>query len=165
MNCSILLAGFGGQGILSAGRFIASAALTEGKEVCWFPSYGPEMRGGTANCGVIVSDKTIGSPFITEADALVAMNSPSLEKFSEICQARWLDHYRQYLGQTDSHSNRCPMDFDSRIGAGRRTGQHRLCDNHPFGLSDPPDRPGWTRIIFPSFIRKSTPAPPPFDSG
>ena len=84
MNCSILLAGFGGQGIVSAGRFIASAALTEGKEVCWFPSYGPEMRGGTANCGVIVSDKTIGSPFITEADALVAMNSPSLEKFSEI---------------------------------------------------------------------------------
>ena len=82
MNLSVILAGFGGQGILSAGRFIASAALTEGREVCWFPSYGPEMRGGTANCSVIISDEPIGSPVVSEADVLIAMNSPSLEKFA-----------------------------------------------------------------------------------
>ena len=83
MNLSIILAGFGGQGILSAGRFIAAAALAEGREVCWFPSYGPEMRGGTANCSVIISDQPIGSPFVSEADILIAMNAPSLLKFKD----------------------------------------------------------------------------------
>ena len=79
---SIILAGFGGQGILSAGRFIAEAALMEGREVSWFPSYGPEMRGGTANCSVVISDEPIGSPVINEADVLIAMNGPSLERFA-----------------------------------------------------------------------------------
>ena len=78
---SIIVAGFGGQGILSAGRFIAEAALMEGRDVSWFPSYGPEMRGGTANCSVVISDEPIGSPVINEADVLIAMNGPSLEKF------------------------------------------------------------------------------------
>lgn len=79
---SIILAGFGGQGILSAGRIVASAALIEGHEVSWFPSYGPEMRGGTANCGVVISDSTIGSPVINDADVLIALNGPSLDKFT-----------------------------------------------------------------------------------
>lgn len=79
---SIILAGFGGQGILSAGKFIAEAALMEGREVSWFPSYGPEMRGGTANCSVVISDEPIGSPVINDADVLIAMNGPSLEKFA-----------------------------------------------------------------------------------
>lgn len=78
---SIILAGFGGQGILSAGKFIAEAALMEGREVSWFPSYGPEMRGGTANCSVVISDEPIGSPVINDADVLIAMNGPSLDKF------------------------------------------------------------------------------------
>jgi len=78
---SIIVAGFGGQGILSAGKFIAEAALMEGREVSWFPSYGPEMRGGTANCSVVISDEPIGSPVINDADVLIAMNGPSLEKF------------------------------------------------------------------------------------
>ena len=91
MNLSVILAGFGGQGILSAGRFIASAALTEGREVCWFPSYGPEMRGGTANCSVIISDEPIGSPVVSEADVLIAMNSPSLEKFAAHVKPGGLD--------------------------------------------------------------------------
>jgi 2-oxoglutarate ferredoxin oxidoreductase subunit gamma len=81
IDFSIILAGFGGQGILSAGRIVATAALLEGREVSWFPSYGPEMRGGTANCHVVISDQPIGSPIINEADVLIALNQPSLDKF------------------------------------------------------------------------------------
>lgn len=81
MTKSILLAGFGGQGILFSGKFLAYKGLIEGLEVSWLPSYGPEMRGGTCNCSVILSDKQIGSPIITEPDILIAMNLPSLDKF------------------------------------------------------------------------------------
>lgn len=77
----IVLAGFGGQGVLFAGKLIANTALIEDREVSWLPSYGPEMRGGTANCSVTLSDEPIGSPLITAPDALVAMNQPSLDKF------------------------------------------------------------------------------------
>ena len=79
---SIILAGFGGQGILSAGKIVATAALLEGREVSWYPSYGPEMRGGTANCSVVISDEEIGSPVINETDVLIALNGPSLDKFA-----------------------------------------------------------------------------------
>jgi len=81
IDFSVILAGFGGQGILSAGKMAAEAALIEGHEVSWFPSYGPEMRGGTANCSVVISDEAIGSPVINNADVLIALNQPSLEKF------------------------------------------------------------------------------------
>jgi len=81
---SIIIAGFGGQGILSAGNFVATAALLEGREVSWFPSYGPEMRGGTANCSVVISDEPIGSPVINQADVLIALNGPSLDRFAGI---------------------------------------------------------------------------------
>ena len=77
----ILIAGFGGQGILFAGKFLAYKGLTEDLQVSWLPSYGPEMRGGTANCNVILSDTPVGSPIITEPDVLVAMNLPSLQKY------------------------------------------------------------------------------------
>lgn len=77
----ILIAGFGGQGVLFAGKFLAYKGLVQGKQVSWLPSYGPEMRGGTANCSVIISDTPVGSPIITEPDVLVAMNLPSLQKF------------------------------------------------------------------------------------
>lgn len=76
-----VLAGFGGQGILFAGKIIAIAGLIEDREVSWLPSYGPEMRGGTANCSVCLSDEPIGSPLVLEPDALVVMNQPSLDKF------------------------------------------------------------------------------------
>ncbi len=76
-----VLAGFGGQGILFAGKVIAYAGLIENRELSWLPSYGPEMRGGTANCSVSLSDDPIGSPLILEPDVLVAMNQPSLDKF------------------------------------------------------------------------------------
>ena len=81
MNTRILIAGFGGQGVLFAGKFLAYKALIEEKQISWLPSYGPEMRGGTANCSVIISDDAIGSPIVSTPDVLVAMNLPSLDKY------------------------------------------------------------------------------------
>ena len=77
----ILIAGFGGQGILFSGKFLAYKGLCEELQVSWLPSYGPEMRGGTANCNVILSDTPVGSPIITTPDVLIAMNAPSLQKY------------------------------------------------------------------------------------
>ena len=77
----ILIAGFGGQGILFSGKFIAYKGLMDELQVSWLPSYGPEMRGGTANCNVILSDSPVGSPIITTPDVLIAMNLPSLQKY------------------------------------------------------------------------------------
>jgi 2-oxoglutarate ferredoxin oxidoreductase subunit gamma len=79
----ILLSGFGGQGILFAGKFLAALGLMQEREVSWLPSYGPEMRGGTANCSVILSDARIGSPIVSTPDILVCMNIPSMDKFEE----------------------------------------------------------------------------------
>ena len=78
---NMVLAGFGGQGILFAGKVIAYGGLNDGKEISWLTSYGPEMRGGTANCSVCISDKTIGSPLVVTPDVLIALNLPSFEKF------------------------------------------------------------------------------------
>lgn len=84
LNEKIICAGFGGQGVMLIGQLITYAGMLEGKEVSWLPSYGPEMRGGTANCSVMVSDRTIGSPVITDdATAAVIMNLPSLDKFEK----------------------------------------------------------------------------------
>lgn len=80
----IFIAGFGGQGVLLIGQMIAYAAMFEDKEVSWMPSYGPEMRGGTANCTVNVSDAPIASPLVTNCDVLVTMNGPSLDKFESM---------------------------------------------------------------------------------
>lgn len=81
MTKQILIAGFGGQGILFSGKFLAYEGLIDGKEVSWLPSYGPEMRGGTANCSIIISDTKIGSPIVDKPDVLVAMNGPSYDKY------------------------------------------------------------------------------------
>ena len=78
---NLLLAGFGGQGILFAGKQLALAGMEADKQISWLPSYGPEMRGGTANCSVIISDEPIGSPLVTKPDILIAMNGPSFDKF------------------------------------------------------------------------------------
>jgi 2-oxoglutarate ferredoxin oxidoreductase subunit gamma len=83
MTYKIIIAGFGGQGVLSLGQFIAYSATFEGKNVTWLPSYGPEMRGGTANCHVTVSDVPIANPIITNPDCLIALNLPSLIKFED----------------------------------------------------------------------------------
>ena len=81
MTEEIIIAGFGGQGVLSMGQILCYGGVIEDKEVSWMPSYGPEMRGGTANCIVIISDSKISSPIITKFDTVIALNQPSLDKF------------------------------------------------------------------------------------
>ena len=84
MERSVIIAGLGGQGGILAGKILAQAGMDHGLEVTWLPSYGPEMRGGTANCTVILSDETVGSPVVDESTALIAMNLPSLDKFEKL---------------------------------------------------------------------------------
>lgn len=84
MQTEILIAGFGGQGVLFAGQVLAYAAMDAGKEVTWIPSYGPEMRGGTANCTVIIGDEEIGSPLVLNPRGLIAMNLPSFDKYEPL---------------------------------------------------------------------------------
>ena len=82
MQTEVIMSGFGGQGLMMIGKLLAKSGLDEGKSVTWLPSYGPEMRGGTANCTVVIADHPIGSPLISSPKAAVVMNQPSLEKFA-----------------------------------------------------------------------------------
>ncbi|MDA8219432.1 MAG: 2-oxoacid:acceptor oxidoreductase family protein [Dehalococcoidales bacterium] len=84
MLAEIVIAGFGGQGVMVAGQLLAHAGMEEGRQVAWIPSYGPEMRGGTANCTVIISDEEIGSPIVTNPAIVIAMNRPSLDKYEPL---------------------------------------------------------------------------------
>jgi len=86
MQTEIIIAGFGGQGVLFGGQLLTYAAMDEGKEVTWIPSYGPEMRGGTANCTVVISDEEIGSPMVSRPQAAIVMNLPSLDKYEPLIQ-------------------------------------------------------------------------------
>ena len=86
MQKEIIIAGFGGQGVLFAGQVLAYAAMDLGREVTWIPSYGPEMRGGTANCTVVIADEEIGSPLVRNPRAVIAMNLPSLDKYESAIQ-------------------------------------------------------------------------------
>ncbi len=88
MMHEVLIAGFGGQGIMAMGTLLAYAGMLEGKSVSWLPSYGPEMRGGTANCMVVVSDEPVTSPLVTEPTALIVMNKPSLVRFEPWLRAQ-----------------------------------------------------------------------------
>ena len=81
MTREIIIAGFGGQGVMSMGKTLVEAGMAEGYNVSWVPSYGPEMRGGTANCAVVISDEPVGSPLVVQPNELIAMNGPSLKKF------------------------------------------------------------------------------------
>jgi 2-oxoglutarate ferredoxin oxidoreductase subunit gamma len=87
MQTELIISGFGGQGVLFAGQLLSYAAMDEGLEVTWIPSYGPEMRGGTANCTVIISDQEIGSPLVKNPTAVIAMNLPSLDKYEGVVAA------------------------------------------------------------------------------
>lgn len=84
MYQGIRISGFGGQGVVSAGVLLAQAGLEEGKGVSWFPSYGPEMRGGTANCSVVVSDGEVYTPVVAHPDSVIVLNEPSLAKFEDL---------------------------------------------------------------------------------
>ncbi|ACX52485.1 Pyruvate/ketoisovalerate oxidoreductase [Ammonifex degensii KC4] len=105
----VLLAGFGGQGILSAGMLLAQAGMAHGLYVAWIPSYGPEMRGGTANCGVTLSDRPISCPLVTEPTTLLAMNQPSLDKFAPKVKPGGLIIYNSSLAR-----------WNKELGLGRR---------------------------------------------
>ena len=83
----IIVAGFGGQGVMMIGKLLAHSGMMEHLHVSWLPSYGPEMRGGTANCNVILSEDIIGAPVVTEASCVIAMNLPSLDKFEPVVKA------------------------------------------------------------------------------
>jgi len=87
MQQEVIVSGFGGQGVLFIGQLLAYTGMDEGKEVTWIPSYGPEMRGGTANCTVVISDEEIGSPFVKNPTAVIAMNLPSLDKYEPLVES------------------------------------------------------------------------------
>ena len=87
MNKEMIFAGFGGQGVMLMGQILAYAGMLEGQQVSWFPAYGPEMRGGTANCSIIIGDEPVGTPIVTEPSVVVAMNLPSLDKFEPMLHA------------------------------------------------------------------------------
>lgn len=97
MTLEAIFAGFGGQGVMLMGQLLAYSGMYEGKNVSWFPAYGPEMRGGTANCSVVVSDEPVGSPVISEPDVLIAMNRPSLEKFEKMLKPGGILFYNTSL--------------------------------------------------------------------
>ncbi len=109
MQNDVIMAGFGGQGVLLIGKMLAYAGMHAGKEVSWIPSYGPEMRGGTANCTVVISDRPVGSPVIQCPRAVLAMNLPSLEKFEPMLRPGGL------LLINSSLINREPSRKDVRV--------------------------------------------------
>ncbi len=106
MQNETVIAGFGGQGVLFTGKLMAYAGMEDGMEVTWFPSYGPEMRGGTANCTVIISDDEIGSPQVLNPRAVIVMNQPSLDKYEELVTPGG------YLAVNSSMTNRRPKRED-----------------------------------------------------
>lgn len=119
MTEEMIIAGFGGQGVLSMGMMLVYAQMLEGKNVSWLPSYGPEMRGGTANCNVIVSDAMVGSPVVSEADSLAVMNLPSLVKFESRVKPGGLvlvnsDLIVKKVGRTDLDVHYLPVNTVAR---------------------------------------------------
>lgn len=102
---SIKISGFGGQGVLSAGLTIAEAACSEGKHVSWYPSYGPEQRGGNSNCSIVISGETIGTPVVDEMDVLIALNKPSLEKFAPEVKESGTIIYADNIGEFETDRN------------------------------------------------------------
>lgn len=108
METSIIVAGFGGQGVLFAGQVLAYAAMDQGRHVTWIPSYGPEMRGGTANCTVIISDEPIGAPLVDRPDVAIVLNTPSFEKYEPLVKTGGLLIVNSAI--IESHSTRNDID-------------------------------------------------------
>ena len=126
MQTEVIMSGFGGQGLMMIGKLLASAGLDEGKDVTWLPSYGPEMRGGTANCTVVIADKPIGSPLISSPKAAVVMNQPSLEKFAPMLRKDGILVINSTMipvdsDRTDLHSFRIKADDVAQKLGNRRS--------------------------------------------
>lgn len=109
MQTEIIISGFGGQGVLFAGQLLSYAAMDEGKDVTWIPSYGPEIRGGTANCTVVIADEEIGSPFVRNPEAAIVMNLPSLDKYEPLIKPGGV------LVVNESMVNREPVRKDIKV--------------------------------------------------
>ena len=154
MKCRLFFAGSGGQGTLAIGQIIAKAAMEEGREVTWLPSYGPEMRGGTANCTVVVSDQPIRCPLIDEADVLVVMNLPSLLKFEPMLVPNGLlfvnsDLVPQEPKRSDLRVHKIPINTEAqRSGFGSKR-SFRSADPGP-SCSSPDTSPSVRRRAFPA---------------
>ena len=120
MKCKMFFAGSGGQGTLLIGQMLSKAAMEEGNETTYLPSYGPEMRGGTANCTVIISDKSIACPLINDCDLLVAMNKPSMEKFEPMVAPGGIMFYNSSIIDVEpkrSDITLVPVDCVNEAGA------------------------------------------------
>jgi 2-oxoglutarate ferredoxin oxidoreductase subunit gamma len=128
----ILVAGFGGQGVLFAGKLLAEFGLLDGKEVTWLPSYGPAMRGGTCNCSVCVSDAPIGSPVFPKPNLLIAMNTPSYEKFIGMVQAGGKAFVDSSVANVAGSSVKPPSD----IGYFEIPAQKLSVDNDLMGMAN-----------------------------
>lgn len=111
MQTEIIIAGFGGQGVLFAGLLLARAGMQQDKHVTWIPSYGPEMRGGTAHVTVIISDEEIGSPIVRNPDAVLALNNPSLEKYEPLVKANGVLAYNSSLILDDFQQARTDITY------------------------------------------------------
>jgi 2-oxoglutarate ferredoxin oxidoreductase subunit gamma len=126
VEASVILAGFGGQGLLFAGHVLAEAAMREGREVSWMPSYGPEMRGGTASCTVILADRPIGSPMVDAADVLIALNPPSLARFESVVAAGGLLVFNTSLIETTPSRDDIEVVGVPATALAREAGDDRL---------------------------------------
>ena len=111
----IIIAGSGGQGVMLLGKVLAQTAMLEGKQVTWFPAYGPEVRGGTSHCMVAISDQEIGSPYITVADTLIILNDPSLERFKSKLKAGGLLILNSSLAKIDKDTKIKVLQFPFNI--------------------------------------------------
>jgi len=138
----VLMAGFGGQGMLLSGKLLAHAALEEGKEVSWLPSYGPEMRGGTANVTVCISDKQVGSPYITKPAALLVMNQPSLEKFSDKVKQGGFIIVNTSLISIKANRDDCTVLYVDAAGLAAKAGTARAANLVMFGAYV-----GWSEVV------------------
>lgn len=127
-NCKMIIAGFGGQGILFAGKVLAYAAMLAQKHLSWLPSYGPEMRGGTANCHVIISDEPVGSPIITEPDVLIAMNKPSLDKYEKDVEPGGKIYVNETLIDRKVQRQDVDVRYVDATGIAAKMGQNKLAN-------------------------------------
>lgn len=141
-STEVLMAGFGGQGMLLCGKLLAYAAMEMGKEVSWLPSYGPEMRGGTANVTVCISERPVGSPYITEPNALLVMNQPSLEKFGPKVKPGGLIVVNTSLVPIKSDRDDCNVLYIAAADIARDAGTARAANLVMFGAYV-----GWSRIV------------------
>ena len=142
MERSTILAGFGGQGLLFAGKVLAEAALLDRQETLWIPSYGPEMRGGTASCTVIIAPGPIGSPVVDRADHAVVLNPPSLAKYGSVVAAGGLLVVNESLIEAEAGRDDVEVVRVPCTALAKQAGDHKL----PSGVAPRAPLPPWPRI-------------------